>query len=264
MSDQLTTGRAVPSSVADVLTALELRQPKVVTRELLLEVLEEVHARLPVEVVAERLVRLGWLLPMRTRGSWEFAPAAHAGRFGWDDPWIELRALLLHEPGAPVAIAFESAIWEHGWTSHQPDKPVLAHRPLWRPRRALPFRHVSYDWKLPAGEANGLPSWEPATAVVAAAHRPDAQGDWGNADEWLPEAFGAAQAQEVLLEADGRGNATLARLGHLAEWSGRHDVADAVDDILPQRRTVSFLGPRKPRGRWVSRWRLYDSLLRPR
>jgi hypothetical protein len=65
------------------------------------------------------LVRLGWLLRLRKRGTWEFAPAARAGRYSSGDSWIELRALLEHERCAPVAVAFDSAVWELGHSTHK-------------------------------------------------------------------------------------------------------------------------------------------------
>jgi hypothetical protein len=255
------TTKPVPTSLAAIVAGLELRQPKVVTRELLGDVAREAGSKLTPEVLAERLVRAGWLLPLRLRDAWEFAPGAHAGRYGWNDPWIELRALLLHEPNAPAAVAFESAIWELGNTTHQPTKPVLAHRPKWHAPRVLGARSISYDWRLPTTTIRGLPVWQPATALVAAANRPAAQGDWGNADDWLPETFRSATADDVLIEATGRGNSTMARLGYMAEWSGRSDIADLIDDLLPKNRQVTFFGPRQPKGRWVNRWRLYDALL---
>jgi|ERR1017187_8804259 hypothetical protein len=255
------TARAVPSSLADILASLELRQPKVVTRALIQQFIEETGSRIPAEAVVERLVRAGWLLPLRSRDAWEFAPAAHAGRFGSGDPWIELRALLEHRPEAPVAVAYESAAWEHGYTTHQPETPVLAHRPLWRAPRSISARTVSYDWHLPTQASRGLPVWQPATLVVAAADHPAAQGDWGNADDWLPETFRAVAQSDVLTEAGGRGNATLARLGHLAEWSGRADIADIIETMIPKPLNVTFLGPRRPKGRWIRRWHLYDAIL---
>jgi hypothetical protein len=255
------TARPVPSSLADVLAGLELRQPRIVTRALLRQIIEETDVRVPAEAAIERLVRAGWLLPLRSRDAWEFAPAARAGSFGSGDLWIELRALLVHQPDAPVAVGFESAAWELGFTSHQPQTPVLAHRPSWRPPRSVSARTVSYDWRLPSQVSQGLPVWQPATLVIAAAARPAAQGDWGNADDWLPEAFGAAERSGILTEANGRGSATLARLGYLAEWSGRQDIADEIEAMIPVPPNVSFLGPRRPRGRWTSRWHLYDALL---
>ncbi len=160
-----------------------------------------------------------------------------------------------------MAVAYESAAWEHGYTTHPPNTPVLAHRPGWRAPRSISARTVSYDWRLPALASHDLPVWQAATIAVAAADRPAAQRDWGNADDWLPEIFRAAARSDILTEADERGNATLARLGYLAEWSGQPDLADTIEAMIPQPLNVSFLGPRRPRGRWISRWHLYDALL---
>lgn len=253
--------RSVPSRLAPVVEELELRQPAVVTRSLLTEILGRAEAPISPEVAAERLVRLGWLLPLRKRDSWEFAPAARAGRFGAGDPWIELRALLEHDPDAPVAIAFESAVWALGHSSHQPSRPVLAHRRGWRPPPALDVRSVSFDWHLPSKRIRGLPVWTETTTLVGAAERPAAQGNWGNADDWLPDTFRAATGDDLLREAEGRRISTLARLGYLAEWAGRRDIAAEIEALLPSRLPVTFLGPRYRRDRWSRRWRVYDALL---
>ena len=253
--------RPVPSSLAPIVEELELRQPPIVTRTLLREVAAKAQSPLSPDVLAERLVRHGWLLPLRKRDSWEFAPAARAGRYRSGDQWIELRAVLEHEPDAPVAVAFESAVWELGHSSHQPAVPVIAHLRGWRAPRALDTRSATYEWRLPTRRIRGLPVWSEPTIVVAAAHRPAVQGNWANAEEWLGGTFRAATAEDVLTEAAERGNSTLARLGYLAEWSGRADIADAVGPLLPPRPPVTFLGPRGRRGRWNKRWRVYDGLL---
>ena len=248
--------------MAGLLQELELRQPKIVTGELLTSVISESGSRLTNEAAVERLVREGWLSPLRTRNAWEFIPASRAGSYPSGDLWIELRALLARKPDAPVAVAFASAVWELGFSSHQPARPTFAHRPGWRPPRALgDARSVSYEWRLPVGRKEGLPVWPPATVVVGAANRPDCQDDWGNADDWLDETLRATTPTDVLAEARGRGTATLARLGYFAEWSGRHDIVEALMPLVPEHLPVTFLGPREPRGRWVKRWRLYDSLL---
>jgi hypothetical protein len=261
MRAQMQTPRPVPASLAPVIEELELRQPTVVTRSLLTEILAQTQVPLRSEMAAERMVRLGWLLPLRTRGTWEFAPGARAGRYRAGDPWIELHALLAHDPDAPVAVAFESAIWELGHSSHQPDRPVLAHRRGWRPPPSLGVRAVTFDWAVSTKTVRGLPVWMEATIVVAAAERPGAQGNWGNAEDWLPNTFRTATAEDLLREAEGRRISTLARLGYLAEWAGRIDIADQVEALLPSRLPVTFLGPRDRRARWSKRWRVYDSLL---
>ena len=253
--------RALPESVAAVVQELELRQPAVVTRVLLKEIASMTGVELPEKSLVDRLVRHGWLLPLRTRGTWEFAPAARAGRYSSGDPWIELRALLEHEPDAPVAVAFDSAVWELGHSTHQPNRPVMAHRHGWRSPKALDVRLVTFEWRLPARVIRGLPVWREATVLVAAAERAAVQGNWANAGDWLPETFGGTTLEDVLSEASGRKVSTLARLGYLAEWSDRDDIADEVETLLPGRLPVSFIGPRDRRERWSRRWHLYDALL---
>lgn len=255
------TTRSLPSSLVPIVAALELRQPKVVTSGLLAEIARESVSNLAPSGIAERLVRRGWLLPLRVRDAWEFVPGAHAGRFGWGDPWIELRAVLAHDPDAPVAVAFESAIWELGYTTHQPTKPVLAHRHGWQAPPGVSARSVTYEWRLHPAKVKDLPVWLAATAVVAPADRPVAQGDWHNADDRLPETFRATTLDDVLTEVEGHGKASVARLGYLAEWSHRFDIADALDELLAGSRPVVYLGPRETKGRWANRWHLYDSLL---
>ncbi|MHB8465510.1 MAG: type IV toxin-antitoxin system AbiEi family antitoxin [Acidimicrobiales bacterium] len=260
MSIQTQT-RSVPSRLAPILEELELRQPAVVTRPLLSDIASRTAAHTDVGALADRLVRLGWLLPLRQRGAWEFAPAARAGRYPSGDPWIELRGLLEREPDAPVAVAFESAAWELGHSSHQPTVPVLAHRRDWQPPRSLDARTVTFEWRVPIQTRRKLPVWSEVTIVVAAAHRPGAQGDWANADEWLPSTFRAVSMDDLLKEATGRPTSTLTRLGYLAEWAGQDEIADEVEALLPSEVPVTFLGPRDKRDRWVRRWRVYDALL---
>jgi hypothetical protein len=172
--------------------------------------------------------------------------------------------MVIHDPSAPVAVGAEAAVWELGHSSRQPAQPVPAHRPGWRPPRSIDsrtVRTVSFDWRVPARTVRALPIWTEATIIVAAAHRPAGQGDWANADEWLPESFSAATDEDVLTEPRDRNAASLARLGYLAEWVGREEIADEVADLLPERLPVSFFGPRDRRDRWSERWRLYDALL---
>jgi hypothetical protein len=77
----------------------------------------------------------------------------------------------------------------------------------------------------------------------------------------LPETFRGVTPPDVLAEADGRKISTLARLGYLAEWSGRDDIADEIEALLPGRLPVITLGPRDRRDRWSRRWHVYDALL---
>ncbi len=106
-----------------------------------------------------------------------------------------------------------------------------------------------------------LPVWSEPTILVGAAERPPAQGNWGNADEWLPNTFRTVGSEQLLGEADGRAVSVLARLGYLAEWADWEDIADEIATLLPPRLPVAFLGPRDRRKRWSRRWHVYDALL---
>lgn len=261
MREQVQT-RSIPASVAAVLEGLELEQPEVVTTDVLQELLSRADSHLAPDELADRLVRQGWLLPLRRRDSWEFAPASRAGRMRGGDPWIEVRSLLRHQADAPIAVAGESALWERGHSTVPPATPLMAHRPGWRPSPVLGVRTLSFNWVLPADELRGLPVWRDATTLVAAAHRPSAQRNWSQADDWLRRSFENVSVNEVLKECEGRATSTLARLGYLAEWSGRDDVADAIFVDLPSELPVTFLGSRHARAKhWNKHWRVYDALL---
>ena len=73
------TARASTRSLSRLLEVLELEQPRVVTRRDLEEWAREADIRWPTNVVLQRLRERGWLLDLKTRGVWEFAPAARAG-----------------------------------------------------------------------------------------------------------------------------------------------------------------------------------------
>ena len=84
--------RSVPSRLAGVVEALELDQPRVVTVADLEGLARSSGLSISGVALGYQLRRLGWLLPLRTRGVWEFAPAARAGRYSAGDRHIELRA----------------------------------------------------------------------------------------------------------------------------------------------------------------------------
>lgn len=262
-SEQI-TARHVPRSIATIVQELELRQPQIVTAAQFQDILDRAGSHLAARDASDRLVRAGWLIPLRSRHAWEFAPAARAAAIGSGDPWVEMRALLHRQPNAPVAVAFASAVWQLGHAMHPPSRHTCAHSPGWRPPRSLADAQcVAFDWRLPAADRDGLPVWQAATITVSVAARPSRHTNWANAESWLPETMHAAAVDDVLTEAAGRSTATLARLGHLARWSQHHDIADAVKPLLPADYGVTYLGPRDRPGQWDPEWRVYDAYLAP-
>jgi len=77
-------------------------------------------------VVLQRLRERGWLLDLKTRGVWEFEPAARGGAYGAGDSLIELRATLARRPDAPFAVAAESAAYLLGYASRRPTREVVS------------------------------------------------------------------------------------------------------------------------------------------
>ena len=80
LGDRLT--RAIPASLSPILAELELESARVVTIVELAALVKHAGVRTEARVVADRLRRLGWLLPTATAGVWEFAPGSHAGESG--------------------------------------------------------------------------------------------------------------------------------------------------------------------------------------
>src|SRR5882724_6414896 len=71
----LTLNRTIPRTVAPVITELELNRPAVVTTRYLDQLVRQLGLPISGGQIAAKLRALGWLLPIRTKGAWEFAPA---------------------------------------------------------------------------------------------------------------------------------------------------------------------------------------------
>src|SRR5579872_849366 len=183
-------GRGIPPRLAPVVQQLELYQRSVLTIADLRVWLAELAIATPAEDIARDLQRHGWLLPLRTRGAWEFAPAVRAGAFSGGDRLIELRATLRRRPELPLVLAYDSAAFLHGFGARIPNRHVLAVQG----RRKIPsalsdFRVVRTVNVLNPVTIDGLPVWSVATLLVKIATAPHFFRDWPNAMEWLPEAF---------------------------------------------------------------------------
>lgn len=259
------TIRNIPSSVAAVLQELELEQHTVVTKKQLAKLTARAGVALAVSDVAERLQRHGWLLPLRTREAWEFAPAARAGPIGSGDPFVELRATLLRRPGFPVAVAYESAAWLHQLASRAPRRHALAVSPAESVPHALRDFRVTRMWaKVAAETINDVPVWGTETLVVLIGARPLAFRDWPNIGEWLAAAAEQLEPRLLLHELDGRPRSAWMRTGYLLETARRHELAEQIRDLAPLGSGPFYLGSRHESGRYDRRWEVHDSTLRYR
>jgi predicted transcriptional regulator of viral defense system len=241
---------------------LELENPQIVTRQLLVRAVNQAGVELPVDVVAERLQRHGWLLPLRTRGAWEFAPGSRAGAFDSGDPFIELRATLARRPDFPASVAYESAVWLHNLSDRSPDRHVLSIRKSESvPHSLRDFRVTRIQPVLDRVEIRGLPVWSLESIVVLIGARPTSFGDWPNLDSWFGSAARRGDDETIVSELAHRSRAAWMRTGYLLERSGNDRLADRIRDAAPAGSGPFYLGARDRPGRYSSKWQVMDSLL---
>lgn len=258
-----TTARSIPERLAPVIEGLELRQPKLVTKALLAEIIREKGLPMRAEEAAHRLQRKGWLLSLRRKDAWEFAPASRAGAIDSGDPFIELRAVLNHRPDFPTAIAYESAAWMHGLARRMPQRDVIAVRPDVNLPKTLKGFRVTRMWgKLDPSVISELPTWRVETLLVLMAARPTAHKAWPTAMEWLPEAVAAAEEGLILHELRGRGVPTWARAGYLIDVAGNGGASERMHkEIAAALKGPYYFGTRNRAGTYNRRWDVRDSVL---
>ncbi|MCH8876778.1 MAG: hypothetical protein IIA89_08120 [Chloroflexi bacterium] len=258
-----TTARSIPKSLAPVIEGLELRQPILVTKALLAEIIEEHGLRLRPEVVAHRLQKAGWLLSLRRKDAWEFAPASRAGPINSGDQFIELRAILKHRPSFPVAIAYESAAWMHNLARRSPDRDVIAipkDRAI--PKTLKSFRITRRWGKLDPVQITDLPTWRIETLIVLMAERPTAYKAWPSALEWLPDAAGAVGDDLLFEELTDRGRPVWVRTGYLIEAADNVGLANRIyEQIAPLVKGPYYFGTRRRPGIYNKKWNVRDSSL---
>lgn len=251
--------------MAAVLQELELEQLTVVTKERLAELTERAGVTLATSEVANRLQRQGWLLPLRTREAWEFAPAARAGAIGSGDPFVELRASVLRRPRFPVAVAYESSAWLHQLASRIPGRHVLAIPPEKSVPHALRDFRVTRMWGSLANEdIDRLPVWTLETLLVLIGARPSGFRDWPNLGDWLNTAVEGLDPHRLLNELADRPRSAWMRTGYLIETGGGQHLADEIREGAPPGSGPFYLGSRHAPGRYDRRWEVHDSILKYR
>jgi hypothetical protein len=256
--------RGIPPSASPVLTALELDAPELVSLADLTDLVQQAGIRTEPRVVADRLRKLGWLLPTETAGVWEFAPAAHAGPIGHGDPYLELRAALTAHPSLDASVCLTSALAAHGLADRAPDRVEVAVRTGVSVPRGLrrATRVVTFDARLEPDRSRGVPVHRPATVLVHLAARPvDVQG-WGAIAEVLPDLAETVTPADVDAELDGRPRSVRVRLAYLTQ---------CVDPALAERLLPPgeggraapkvWFGPRAPLKRHSTRFAVADTLL---
>lgn len=282
------TARPVPRSLSAVLAELELVAPETVDRALIERVLSaagdpKAASRARVDDVIDRLRRAGWLLPMRTRGVWEFAPASRSGAFRSGDPFTELRAYLQRHPEDPAAVAMESAAFRRGLAQHPPSREVIAVDSAVRRDGALgSYRLVTVTLGPRAATlVDGVPTHTVEALLVAMACKPGGYRDWPNVGLWIADAAaqiansptvntmdaadaaarGVRGAIELLQPAP---VAAWARAAYLLRAAQQPDAARVLLEAATGRPTGPvYLGPRTQAKTYDTTTGVYDALLNP-
>lgn len=250
------TARSIPSGFASLLELLELEQPRVVTTAQIGDFAQDAGLPVPVDVAVRRLRERGWLLPLATRGVWEFAPAARAGAFGSGDPLIELRAILARDPQAPYTVAAESAAYLLGLTSRRPETESVAAPQGARATRGLAdYRIARWSPVVAPVRRDGLPTWSIETLLAFMATRPSGYRDWPNVGEWLQQAVSIVNLDDLARELDGRSAGSWARAAYLLDVGGASEAARGLKARAPAGSGPYYLGDRSRPGRHS---RVYD------
>jgi predicted transcriptional regulator of viral defense system len=260
--DRLT--RTIPASLSPILAELELESARLVTIAELADLVRRSGVRTEARVVADRLRRLGWLLPTATAGVWEFAPGAHAGPVGRGDQYLELRAALAARPSVDASVCLLSALAAHGFSDRAPDHLEVAVPTS----RGVPdglrrgARVVIFAAHLAPARPQGVPVHQPATIMVHLAARPADVTGWGAVADALPELIDAVSPANVDVELEGRARSVRVRLAYLVQGVS----PELADRLLPPEdggRSAAkvWFGPRAALKRHSARFAVADTLL---
>ena len=256
--------RSIPRSLAPILTELELEAPQVVTLAELRAMTANYGIGTEPRVVADRLRKLGWLLPTATTGVWEFAPAAHAGPIGHGDQFLELRAAIAKRPSLDAAVCLTSALFAHGLTDRAPDLLEVAVDKS----TAIPIglrrssRVVIFDANLPSDRSRGVPIHQPATVLVHAATRPADVRGWGMIADALPHLVDEVTRHDIDRELEGRPHSVSVRLAYLVQGV----APEIADHLVPHEKrghaaSKVWFGPHDSLKRHSAQFSVADTLL---
>lgn len=259
----MTQPRSIPPSLAAVLAELELIRPAVVGIADLDRIANDLGLRSSGESIAIRLRALGWLMPLRVRGMWEFAPADRAGAFPGGDVFIELRAALVAHPHLQAGVGFESAAFLRGLATRQPAREVIA---VAQGAARLPalseFRRV--ELTLPSAaysRVDGLPVQTTTGIIAAIAIRPDGFTDWPGLAEWLPAVAQQVDAAHLRSFLADRTIAAWARAIYFLRSGGNTTTAAELATFAPAGKGPFYLGPRRAGGHYDAATRVIDTVV---
>lgn len=259
----MTVARVIRRSLADVIEQFELDGDVIVTPSRIAKVLEDFGLKADPRRVAYLLQRDGWLGSLRTRGAWEFLPAARGGPYSSGDRFLELRAQLAVQPKWPGVLAMESAASVLGLAQRLPEREVLA-----LPEGVPLAKALAGEWRTvalrlgPDGQARvaGLPSWNLEGLIVGIATRPAAYRDTPGLGQWLTQGTLAPDADRILRLLATAKPGTRQRAAYLLKAAGAAEAAHIVVEHYPATATA-WLGPRRAGGRYDPLTKVSDTML---
>jgi predicted transcriptional regulator of viral defense system len=251
--------RTLSRGLAQLVAALELRQPTLVTVNDIARLARDADLQTPAKVLAARLRTAGWLLPTAQRGVYEFAPGAHAGPYGHGDPFIDLRAALMTGQHHTV-VALRSALWLHGLAERAPDRhevavPVRASVPESIRRR---LRVVHFSGRLQPVSVDDLPVQQPATILAHLASKPGDVREWITFAEALPDLVERSSLDDLEQEIMHRPSTVRPRLAYLLSGVAPH-ISDRLQPTRPAQ--VTWFGRARTTRRFDKRFNVADGLL---
>lgn len=253
--------RTITKGLAPLLEILELEQPQVVTTADLAAIAADVGLGWAPRNIARDLVERGWLLPLVTRGAWEFAPAARAGALGAGDPFVELRATLRKRPDSPFVVAAESAAYLLGLSSRRPDPEVIGAPAGERTTPALEgFRVVRWQPAALTHVKDGLPTWRVETLIAFLSSKPARYQDWPNVPEWIRSAFLGLDVDILKQELSSEARSSWMRAAYLAQRAGADAVSQQILLGAPEGSGPYRLVAREDPGTYHSRFDIVDSI----
>jgi len=237
------TTRHVPRWVARAIADFEMFGRDVVS-------VNDVAAALGVTADSRRLknaihtlVRLGWLRPLPTRGSYEFL-AARGGPYPSGDPLVEARAVRAKRPDFSLAIIGTGAAFLRGFSERAPGGYTVAldHGQGGSVAVAAAYDVMKTTAKRIADipDLRDVPVSDAAHLLADAALWPAAAGDLRNADHWLRRALEATEPDAAAAVARRVGTAAAARMAYLASRFDAPEVALVVAATLPGRARTSI------------------------
>lgn len=251
--------RTLGPTLGAVVEELELEQPVIVTSARLAEIIANLGIATEPKIVAHRLRQGGWLLPTGVRGSWEFAPGAHAGPYGRGDPLGVLKAIVAQFPGVEMMLSGSTAAWALKFADRAtPTLEVALPVGQRAPKTLARAAHVSHFTPvLPPVHAKGLTCLRQESLLVSLVDGPAKVRSWAGVLEWLPELASFLEPELVLQEMEERPAATRIRGGYLLQGL-RPDIASQLRDAVGPR---IWFGPRERLRRYDNAWKINDTIL---